>query len=47
MIDMATIRKEIRTRACPEAAWGAMRDVGALHERLVVGFVVATYLDGS
>ncbi len=44
---MATIRKEIRTRARPEAAWDAMRDIGALHERLVVGFVVATYLDGN
>ena len=44
---MATIRKEIRTRACPDAAWDAMRDIGALHERLVVGFVVDTKLDGK
>jgi carbon monoxide dehydrogenase subunit G len=47
MIVMATIRKEIRTRACPDAAWDAMRDIGALHERLVVGFVVDTELDGN
>jgi hypothetical protein len=44
---MATIRKEIRTRAHPDAAWDAMRDIGALHERLVVGFVVDTRLDGN
>ena len=44
---MATIRKEIRTRARPDAAWDAMRDIGALHERLVVGFVVDTRLDGD
>jgi carbon monoxide dehydrogenase subunit G len=44
---MATIRKEIRTRAHPDAAWDAMRDIGALHERLVVGFVVDTKLDGN
>ncbi len=36
---MATIRKEIRTRAHPDTAWDAMRDIGALHQRLVVGFV--------
>ena len=44
---MATIRKEIRTRAHPDAAWDAMRDIGALHQRLVVGFVVDTRLDGN
>ncbi len=44
---MATIRKEIRTRAHPDAVWDAMRDIGALHERLVAGFVVDTRLDGN
>ena len=44
---MATIRKEIFTTAAPAAAWDAMRDIGALHERLVVGFVVDTRLDGN
>src|SRR4051794_16325326 len=44
---MATIRKEIPTRASVAAAWDAMRDVGALHTRLVVGFVTDTRLDGD
>ena len=43
---MATIRKEIRTVATPAAAWHALRDVGALHTKLVTGFVTATTLDG-
>jgi hypothetical protein len=42
---MATIRKEIVTTANPSAAWAAMRDIGALHERLVVGFVIDTRLE--
>jgi hypothetical protein len=41
---MATIRKEIRTAADPERVWDALRDVGALHTRLVPGFVVDTKL---
>ena len=43
---MATIRKQIHTRATPSAAWDALRDVGALHTRLVEGFVTATTLQG-
>jgi hypothetical protein len=42
---MATIRKEIATTASPEAAWAVLRDVGALHTRLVPGFVVDTRLE--
>lgn len=42
---MASIRKEIHTSASPEQAWGALRDVGALHTRLVPGFVVDTRLE--
>ena len=42
---MATIRKEIHTKATPSAAWDALRDVGALHTRLVEGFVTATTLE--
>jgi hypothetical protein len=42
---MATIRKEILTKASPQQAWDAIRDVGALHERLVPGFVVDTKLE--
>lgn len=44
---MASIRKEIITRARPEDVWAALRDVGALHTRLVPGFVVDTKLDGD
>jgi hypothetical protein len=44
---MATIRKEIVTRAPTSTAWAAMRDIGALHTRLVVGFVTDTRLDGD
>jgi len=42
---MASIRKEIETRASPEDVWAAIRDIGALHTRLVPGFVVATRLE--
>lgn len=41
---MATIAQEIVTKASPAAVWEAIRDVGALHTRLVPGFVVATEL---
>jgi carbon monoxide dehydrogenase subunit G len=44
---MAYIRKEISIDASPEAVWDALRDWGALHERLVPGFVVDTNLDGE
>jgi hypothetical protein len=42
---MATVRQEILTRAAPEIAWDAIRDIGALHTRLVPGFVVDTQLE--
>ncbi len=44
---MASIRKEIETKARPEDVWAAIRDVGALHTRLVPGFVVATRLQAD
>lgn len=44
---MATLRREIRTRATPEQGWDAVRDFGALHTRLVPGFVVDTRIDGN
>jgi hypothetical protein len=44
---MATLRKEIHIEARAEAIWDAARDVGALHTRLVPGFVVDTQLDGN
>ena len=42
---MATITEEIVTSAPPELAWDAISDIGALHTRLVVGFVVDTRLE--
>jgi carbon monoxide dehydrogenase subunit G len=42
---MASIRKEIFTQAQPDDAWDALRDVGALHTRLVPGFVTDTRLE--
>jgi len=44
---MTSIRKEILIDASPEDVWDAVRDWGALHERLVPGFVVDTRLDGE
>lgn len=41
---MATIRNEMRTTAAPAVVWEAIADVGALHTRLVPGFVVDTHL---
>lgn len=42
---MATVRREIVTQASPEAVWDAIRDIGALHTRLVPGFVTDTKLE--
>jgi carbon monoxide dehydrogenase subunit G len=42
---MATIEQEITVSAKPEAVWEVIRDVGALHTRLVPGFVVNTKLE--
>lgn len=42
---MASVRKTVVTRARAEAVWDAIRDIGALHTRLVPGFVVATRLE--
>jgi carbon monoxide dehydrogenase subunit G len=44
---MVTIRKEFLIDAAPETVWDAMRDVGALHTRLVPGFVTGCKLDGN
>jgi carbon monoxide dehydrogenase subunit G len=44
---MASIYKEIRIEAPAEDVWDAVRDFGALHERLVPGFVVAAELLGD
>jgi len=42
---MASIRKEILLESSAENVWAAVRDVGALHHRLVPGFVVDTRLE--
>lgn len=42
---MASIHREVRIRASAETAWDALRDVGALHTRLVPGFVTDTRLE--
>lgn len=42
---MGSIRRDIVTRAPPGVVWAAVRDIGALHTRLVPGFVVATELE--
>lgn len=42
---MASIRREIVTTAPAEEVWDALRDIGALHTRLVPGFVTDTRLE--
>jgi|SRR5579859_4209018 len=44
---MASISREIRIAARPEDVWAAIRDVAAVHRRLVPGVVVDAYLDGD
>jgi len=44
---MASIRKEIVIEASPKRVWDAVRDVGAVHERLAPGFVVDTRLEAG
>jgi hypothetical protein len=46
-VAMATIHEEVLIDAEPAAAWGALADWGALHERLARGFVLDTRLDGA
>ena len=42
---MASIRKHIQIDAPPDRVWDALRDVGALHTRLVPGFVTDTRME--
>ena len=44
---MATIHKEIRIERSKGFVWDAIRDVGAIHKRLVPGFVVDCKLEGD
>lgn len=42
---MASLYKSVRIRASAAAIWDAVRDIGALHTRLVPGFVADTQLE--
>ncbi|MGN6308638.1 MAG: SRPBCC family protein [Xanthobacteraceae bacterium] len=44
---MASIHKDIALDAPAADVWSAVRDFGALHTRLVPGFVLDTNLDGD
>jgi hypothetical protein len=44
---MASLHKEIRIHVRAEDVWDAVRDIGALHMRLVPGFVVDTRIEGD
>jgi hypothetical protein len=44
---MASLRQEIHIDTPPDEVWSALRDVGALHTRLVPGFVKDTRLEGN
>ena len=44
---MASIHKDIPLTASADDVWDAVRDFGALHTRLVPGFVLDTKLEGE
>ena len=44
---MASIRQEIQVAASAQKIWDAVRDVGAIHRRLVPGFVTDCRLEGD
>jgi len=44
---MASLHKDIPLDAHSDEVWSAVRDFGALHTRLVPGFVTDTRLDGD
>jgi carbon monoxide dehydrogenase subunit G len=44
---MASIHNDIPLNAPPREVWDAVRDFGALHRRLVPGFVTACEIDGD
>lgn len=44
---MASIHKDIPIDASPDDVWAAVRDFGAVHQRLVPGFVLDARLDGD
>ena len=44
---MASIHKDIPIDAQPADVWAAVRDFGAVHQRLAPGFVIDARLDGE
>jgi Polyketide cyclase / dehydrase and lipid transport len=44
---MASIHKDIAIDASPDHVWAAVRDFGAVHKRLVPGFVLDARPDGD
>jgi hypothetical protein len=46
-IEIASIRHEVVVALRPELVWDALRDVGAVHRRLLPGRVLDTDLDGD
>jgi len=44
---MASIHKDIRIDAAPHDVWAAVRDFGAVHKRLVPGFVIDARLEAD
>ena len=44
---MATIQKEIEIERSKDFVWDAVRDVGAIHKRLVPGFAIDCKLEGD
>ena len=44
---MASIRREVTINRPAAQVWDALRDVGALHTRLVAGFITDCKLEGS
>jgi hypothetical protein len=44
---MASIRREVVLNATIDTVWDALRDLGALHTRLVPGFVLDTRMEGD
>ena len=44
---MASIHKDIPIDAHPDDVWAAVRDFGAVHQRLAPGFVLDAQLDGE
>jgi len=44
---MASIRRETQVAASPAQVWEVVRDIGAIHRRLVPGFVTDCKLEGD